>query len=166
MIARTERLSLELLGHEHAEGLFAAFDHPAIHTYLVAPEVTTLAALHERIDHLARGPARDGETWLNVVMRRLDDAVLVGRLEATCYPGWAEIAYLVGLAYQRRGYAREGLQWLLGELPSRGCSEIFAAIHPDNAASVGLVENLGFTRRTVWQRDLASYEAGDLVLQL
>src|SRR5690242_6007277 len=110
---RTERLAIEPLAHRHAEALIAALRHDEVDRYLAAPDVTTAAALHERIDRLARGPDDARERWFNAALRRLDDGVVIGRLEASIHGGWAEIAYLIGPAHQRRGFAREAVGWLV-----------------------------------------------------
>jgi RimJ/RimL family protein N-acetyltransferase len=154
------RLVFEPLGHEHADGLFAALADPAVSQFLTAPDVTTLEALHARIERLAHAPV--GQTWLNFVMRR--DGVIIGRLEATCYDGWAEIAYLVGPAYQRQGYGREGVRWLLDRLRERDIDEVWAAVLPGNARSIRLLDALGFAP-AARARPLASYDDGDLVFR-
>jgi RimJ/RimL family protein N-acetyltransferase len=137
LIGRTDRLVLEPLSHRHAAGLVAALGHPEVHRYLGAPDVTTVEALHARIDRVARAPA--GESWINFAILRADDGAIVGRLEATSYGDWAEIAYLVGPAYQRRGYAVEATRWLIAQLASAGVREVWAAVHPDNAASCAVL---------------------------
>jgi RimJ/RimL family protein N-acetyltransferase len=160
LIGRTDRLVLEPLSHLHADGLVAALGNPSVSSYLNAPDVTTVEALHARIDRLQRG-APDGEVWINFAIRRVDDGAIVGRVEATRYGAWAEIAYLVGPAYQRRGYATEASRWLLSQLAASGVHEVWAAVHPDNVASCMLLARCGFERRAGTPRSLASYDAGD-----
>jgi RimJ/RimL family protein N-acetyltransferase len=162
-LPRTERLLIEPLGHEHTDALFAALGDPRVDTYLDAPEITTIEALRERIHRLHRGPGREGEQWLNFAVRRADDGVVVGRIEATLYGDWAEIAYVFGPAHWGHGYAREATAWLLDELGRRGAREAWAAIQPNNARSIALVEKLGLAARDEWERDLGSYAAGDRV---
>jgi RimJ/RimL family protein N-acetyltransferase len=165
LIGRTARLVLEPLSHAHAEGLHAALSPTEVARYLTAPDVTTVAALHDRIDHLAQGPADPDERWLNVVMRRAADGKIIGRLEASIAGGgWAELAYLVGPAYQHHGYAREGVQWLIDHLASEGITELWVAIHAANARSIALVEALGWQPEPVPPtRPLGSYDPGDVV---
>jgi RimJ/RimL family protein N-acetyltransferase len=127
--------------------------------------VTTVAALHERIDRCARGPERPGERWYNFALLRVDDGTVIGRLEATSYGAWAEIAYLLGPAAQGRGYAREGVRWLLDHLRGDGVTEFWAAVHPANARSIALLVALGF-RRCEPERPLGSYDPGDVVFAL
>lgn len=169
---RTARLALEPLAHAHAEPLVAALGHASVSAYLGAPDVTTAAALHARIDRLARGPARAGERWFNFAIRRREDGVVIGRLEATTYDAgdagdagaWCELAYLIGPAFERRGYAREAVGWLLAGLDAAGVVEQWAAVHPANARSIAVVAALGFAARaTPPARPLGSYDPGDAV---
>jgi len=155
-------LVFEPLAHAHAAGLVEALAHPEVATYLPAPDATTVEAMHARIDRVATPPA--GEWWLNFAI--LADGVVIGRLEATSYGAWSEIAYLVGPAYQRRGYAREAVRWLVDHLRGLGVVEVWAAVHPDNARSIALLEELGFSRADPMVRPLGSYEAGDVVYML
>lgn len=164
---RTARLVLEPLAHAHAEPLVAALGHASVSAYLGLPDVTTAAALHARIDRLARGARRPGERWFNFAVRRADDGVVVGRIEATIYDAaWCELAYLIGPAYERRGYAREAVGWLLAGLDAAGIVEQWAAVHPANARSIAVVAALGFeARATPPARPLGSYDPGDMVFR-
>jgi RimJ/RimL family protein N-acetyltransferase len=155
------RIVIAPLAHEHAEGMVAALGHPAVARFLTGPDVTTVDALHARIGKLALGPRDPHERWLNFAI--LLEGIVIGRLEASLYDDstWSEIAYLVGPAYQRQGYAREAVCWLLDHI----ACETWVAIHPANARSIALVEALGFTHReTPPARPLGSYDPGDVVL--
>lgn len=168
---RTKRLIIEPLGPEHAEGLFAALDDPRVGAFIGGPDVTTLEALRERIDRLLAGPPADWpeDRWLNWVMRRADDPTVIGRLEATTYPDrWAEVAWVLGPAHWGQGFATEGARWLLDHLGADlGIGEIWAAIHPNNAASIRMIERLGFEPRpTPPARPLGSYDDIDLVFAI
>ena len=160
--ARTARLQIEPLGRSHAPGLVEALAHPAVGRFIGGPDVTTVDALHARLDRLARGSGRPDEIWLNFAVRRADDGVVLGRLEATTNGDWAEIAYLLGPAHQGRGYAREAVRWLIEALGAAAIDEVWAAVHPDNLRSIRLLEALGFTRRSTTTRELGSYDPGDL----
>ncbi len=120
--------------------------------------------MHARIARLARGSGRPDEHWFNAVVRRCVDGRVLGRVEATLYAaGWAELAYLIGVPYQRAGYGREATAWLLDHLADAGVDDAFATIAPGNAASIALVTALGFAPRATWPTTLGSYAPGDLV---
>src|SRR5262249_15117189 len=92
----TPRLAIEALSVSHAAGLHAALDHPDVHRFLPAPDVTTLDVLRARIERLAAHPSPAGERWWNFAVRLRADRALIGRLEATTYGDWGEIAYVFG----------------------------------------------------------------------
>lgn len=60
--------------------------------------------------------------------------------------GWVEIGYRVVAGYRRRGFAEEGCRGLLDWAFAQGVAGVRAAISPDNDASVGLTQKLGFAR--------------------
>jgi RimJ/RimL family protein N-acetyltransferase len=166
---RTARLDIEPTDHGHVDGLIAALDHPSVGDYIGGPDVTTAAALHERIDGLRAGPPAHfaEDHWLNFVIRRRDDGLIVGRLEATLYDGWGEVAYLVGPPFQGNGYATEGVRWLIDHIADRwGIGELWATVDPRNAASIRLLDRVGFRLQTEPARMPGSYDEGDLVYRL
>ncbi|HEV7555070.1 MAG TPA: GNAT family N-acetyltransferase [Kofleriaceae bacterium] len=164
MAATTDaQLRYEPLAHAHADALVTALADVRVATYIGGPTATTEQAIRERIERVLRGPVEPGEHWLNFVVRRAADGVVIGWLEATVYDdGWAEIAYVFGAPYWGHGYATEGLHWLIDEL---GTDEIWAAVHPDNARSIALLLRLGFARRDVPARPLGSYDPGDVAFE-
>ncbi len=165
----TERLTIEPLAHEHAEELVAALDHESVGAFIGGPDVTTVEAMHERIDRLATGPGPEwpDEQWWNFAVRRSADGAMVGRLEATTYGDWAEVAYVFGPALAGRGYATEGVRWLVGHVADvLSVAEQWAAVHPDNLASIRLLERVGFRREPTAWRPIGSFDDGDLVFHL
>jgi RimJ/RimL family protein N-acetyltransferase len=163
----TPRLAIEPLAAGHADALFAALDHPDVHRFLSIPDVTTTDALRERIARLEASPPPPGELWWNFAVRlRADGAAgapVIGRLEATTYGAWGEIAYVFGPRWARRGLATEATAWLVGHLAQHGAAELWAAVHPGNTASQQLLGRLGFTAAERPGRPLGSYDPGDAV---
>ena len=165
----TERVAIEPLAAAHAEGLHAALDHPDVERFLHGPHIATLDAMRARIAHLLAGPpaADTRARWWNFAVRLRADRTVIGQLEATTYPGaWGEIAYVFGPRWWGQGLASEATAWLVRHLAGLGVGELWAAVHPANAASQRLLLRLGFARtdaRTdARTRALASFDAGDL----
>ena len=166
---QSDRLIFEPLAHHHADGLFAALDDERVGRYIGGPQVTTVEALHARIDFLAAGvsPSNPDEHWVNVVVRRRDDRTIIGRVEATILGRTAEIAYVFGPAWWGHGSATEATAWLVEHVQSRfAVDQVVASIHPDNLASQRLVERLGLVRVPTPSPAPMSFDDGDLVFVL
>lgn len=166
----TERLAIEPLAPLHTGGLFAALDDPAVHRYLPRPDVTTPDALRARIERLAAGPppptagplSPTGERWWNFAVLLRADHTIIGRLEATTYGDWGEVAYVFGPRWWGQGLAAEATRWLLGHLAAHGVRELWAAVHPANQPSQKLLTRVGFAAVDELSRPLASFDPGDL----
>lgn len=171
----TGRLVVSALTPDDAAGLYAALSHPEVATYIGGPDVESLEWLERRIDQVLRGPGpdRSGERWLNFVVRC--DGEICGRLEATVHSdageqsrahSWAEVAWVFGPRWWGRGLGGEAATWLAGQLrEAYGVEELWAAVHPDNVASIRICRRLGLTEQPVpLARALGSYDRGDVVL--
>jgi RimJ/RimL family protein N-acetyltransferase len=105
--------------------------------------------LNELRDTYARqviGHSPDGrQEWRNWIIRRSQDAVAVGYVQATIVhdSSQAEIAWVVGLQWQGRGYATEAAKALVSWLDERGMAVIEAHVHPDNEASAAVARRAG-----------------------
>ena len=93
-----------------------------------------------------RGRSSDGiELWLNRIAVVGPGEQAVGYVQATVPLGGspAEIAWVIGVPWQGRGYARRAAALLVGELRDHGVEGIVAHIHPDHAASQRVARGLG-----------------------
>ena len=162
----TTRLQMEVLDHRHAGALVVALNHEAVGEFIGGPDVTTVAALHHRIDGLREGPPPGSadQQWLNFVVRRTGDGVVLGRVEATVYGEWAEIAYLFDPGVWGHGYATEAVQWLIDYLATAlDVTEVWAAILHTNARSIRLAQRVGLVEQPNPTRVPASFDPGDVV---
>jgi len=138
---------MEALAARHAPLLFDELGARELYEFIPDDPPTSVASLTRRFEALAGGAPGD-ELWRNWVMRSRDDDRPVGTLQATVYPDHrAAIAYLVLPRVWRRGYATEGVAWMLEALRAvDAVTRAVAVIDTRNAASIGLVETLGFHR--------------------
>ena len=116
-----------------------------------------LDELRARYAGLATGRSPDGdEEWRNWIIRREPDRTAVGYVQATVVDGGtrAEIAWVVGLDWQGRGYATEAARALVTWLDARGTTVIQAHIHPGHAASAAVAWRAGL-------RPAGTFEAGE-----
>ena len=102
--------------------------------------------LRARYARLAAGRSLDGsEEWRNWIIRREPGWTAVGYVQATIVDGGtrAEIAWVVGLTWQRQGFAAEAARALTAWLDARGVTVIQAHIHPDHVASAAVAWRAG-----------------------
>jgi RimJ/RimL family protein N-acetyltransferase len=142
----TERLVLRPLRVADAGELAGVLGDPALHEF-IGGRPDSPEELRRRYAAMVAGPGRPGELWRNWVVRRRADAAAVGTVQATLTrhaEGWkAEVAWVVGVPWQGRGYATEATRALVGWLVESGVGEIIAHVHPDHVASAGVAAAAG-----------------------
>lgn len=148
-VLETRRLLLEPLTVAHAAGLYELLLDRRLYDFVPQDPPATRQALEDRYRRLSARRSPDGsEAWLNWAVRERATGGYVGTLEATVNGDrTAAIAYAVFVPYQRRGFAAEGCERVLAHLfGDYGVSAVVAEIDTRNAASMALVESLGFGR--------------------
>ena len=85
------------------------------------------------------------EEWRNWILCREPGGEAVGYVQATISSEGrrAEIAWVIGLRWQGRGYATEAARALVGWLDARGVQVVQAHIHPEHAASAAVARRAG-----------------------
>ena len=163
---RTARLTLVPLGVEHAAELAGVLNDPALHAFIGgAPE--TAAELRTRYARWAAGSSDPAVRWLNWAIRFDAAGALVGTVQATVdiapaeqagtaqtavEGARAELAWVVGTAWQGRGFATEAARGLLAWLVENGVGTVRAHVHPANTLSARVAAALGL-RPTGHQQD-------------
>ena len=143
----TERLRLEPLTAAHADEMAPLLDDPTLHTY-VGGAPLSLDELRARYARQEGGLSPDGrERWLNWICRERFALAAVGYIQATVdvERRAAQVAWVIGSAYQGRGYAAEAAVAMVAWLTEDGVRVIDAHIHPDHAASAGVARAIGLT---------------------
>lgn len=139
------RLSLVPLAVSDADEMVGVLSGAALYAF-TGGSPPSLSELRTRYAGLAAGRSPDGsEEWRNWIIRREPGRAAVGYVQATVVDGGtrAEIAWVVGLNWQRQGYAAEAAQALVAWLDARGVTVIQAHIHPDHAASAAVARRAG-----------------------
>lgn len=139
-ILRTERLTLRPLMREDAAALHVCLSDPKVMRYWsTLPHETldeTLRWVELSLAEMAAGNAHDHAVLL--------DGRLIGRV--TFWQG-NEIGFFFDPAFWGKGYAREALAAFCAHgLTDLGFNEIVADVDPDNAASLAVLERVGFRR--------------------
>lgn len=133
---RTDRLELTPLQPGHASEMVDVLDDPVLYAF-TGGDPPELPDLEARYRTWAEGSPRVSEAWLNWIIRLRSGGAAIGHLQATVVDDGkaADIAWLIGTAWQGRGYASEAARALVRWLEGRGVGEITAHIHPDHVAS-------------------------------
>ena len=143
----TERLLLTPLVPEDADEMVEVLADPGLHQF-IGGRPATLEELRARYATLMEGSPRPEVVWRNWIVRRRTDSRPVGTVQATLtrhHGGWAaQIAWVIGVPWQRQGFASEAARGLVGWLGSRDVREIVAHVHPDHLASAGVAIRAGF----------------------
>lgn len=158
----TPRLTLEPLRVEDADEMVGVLADPTLYEF-TGDAPPTLEELRARYARQVRGSSPDGgEEWRNWIVRERASGHAVGFVQATISGerrDRAEIAWLIGVEWQRRGYAGEAAAALVEWLETRGVMTIDAHVHPDNTASAGVAKRVGLAAtqeivdgETVWRR--------------
>jgi ribosomal-protein-alanine N-acetyltransferase len=145
----TGRLVLQPLVKAHAQPLFAGLREPRLYDFIPREPPKSPTEVEARFARLERRRSPEGnEAWLNWAAWCPAVAAHVGLFEATARSdGRAWIAYFVFAPYQRQGYGREAVGAVVEHLFSaHGVETVHAEIDTRNAASIRLVEELGFER--------------------
>lgn len=151
-----DRLDLEPLRVEHADEMAGVLADPALYAF-IGGSPPTRDALRARYERLVAGSPDPAVSWCNWVIRLRDTGHLAGTVQATIGTGAgadgpeAEIAWVVGTAWQGRGLATEATKALVGWLRQRSVRTIVAHVHPDHHASAGVAAAAGLTPTDVRQ---------------
>lgn len=139
----TVRLVMLPLQVEYAGEMARVLADPDLYTF-TGGEPPTEEALQDRYRRQLAGPGREDEYWLNWVVQYEDE--LVGYVQATVTGRTAEIAWVIGTAWQGQGYAKEAARGMVDWLGVHGVERVVAHVHPGHAASAAVAAAAGLTR--------------------
>ncbi|MFI7039198.1 GNAT family N-acetyltransferase [Microbispora rosea] len=139
------RLTLRPLTAQDADEMAEVLAGEELYAF-IGGAAPTLPELRARYAALEARRSPDGrQEWLNWIIRRDTDGRAVGYVQATVVDEGrrAEVAWVVGTAWQGRGYASEAAAALAAWLRARGVARIEAHIHPDHHASMAVAGRIG-----------------------
>lgn len=129
----------------HADALFPILNDDRLYTFIGGNPLTTVDALRERYTRLESRVSPDEKSrWLNWVIEV--EGATVGTVQATVAGDEAFLAWVVGTAWQGRGYASEAVTMLVAELGFQNVATFKAQIHPKNIASQRIAQKLGMAK--------------------
>ncbi|HEX2755382.1 MAG TPA: GNAT family N-acetyltransferase [Candidatus Limnocylindrales bacterium] len=146
----TGRLELVPLRIADADEMVAVLADPGLYAF-IGGGPPTHDELVARFEAQVRGRSPDGrEEWHNWVVRERPSGAATGFVQATVVDvggagagRGAEIAWLIGVPWQGRGYASEAARGLVAWLEAAGVRSILAHVHPDHLGSAAVAERAG-----------------------
>ena len=160
----TDRLVLRQLCVADVGEMAVVLADPALHQF-TGGRPATLEELNERYASWVHGSGSATELWLNWIVRRRNDEVAIGTVQATVVHRderrEAAVAWTIGTPWQRQGYASEATLGLLLWLRNQGIDSVVAHIHPGHAASTAVAMRAGLHAtgdvvdgETVWRLEI------------
>lgn len=150
---RTGRLTLLPLLVGQAEEMAVVLSDPDLHAFIGGAPYTA-QALRTRYERLVAGSPDPAVSWCNWAIRLDGEGCLTGTVQATVSTGEegsvAEIAWVVGTPWQRRGIATEAARGLVDWLGAQGVGAVVAHIHPDHTASAAVAAAAGLAPTDQW----------------
>lgn len=143
----TKRTTLTALTVDHADEMVHVLSDDRLHEF-IGGHPASLDELRDRYRRFVAGPTEPGGIWLNWIVRSTHNQVAVGTVQATISTtangqSSADVAWVIGTAWQSKGYATEAARALVDWLCSHGVDDITAHIHPDNHASAVVASRAG-----------------------
>lgn len=138
-------IRLRALTSADADVMAVVLRDPSLYEF-TGGEPPTADELTRRYDVQARGQSPDGtERWVNDVVLLGGEQQPIGYVQATIPSGGgtAEIAWVIGRAWQGHGHATRAARLLLASLAEQDVETVVAHIHPDHTASQRIATHLG-----------------------
>lgn len=139
---RTERLLLTPLEVGDAAEMVTVLDDPALYEF-TGGEPPSLEELSTRYRSQVAGSGREDEVWYNWIVRLGESGTAVGFVQTTIEGGDADMAWVIGVACQGRGYAAEAAAAMRSWIAAEGLVSFRAHIHPAHVASQKVATAIG-----------------------
>lgn len=145
-VISTARLDLLPIRPEHAEEMSGVLSDPDLYEF-IGGQPPTAADLRSRYQSWAAGSPDPAQSWHNWAIRLREEGCLAGWVQATVSgragDRAAEVAWVIGKPWQRRGIATEAARAVVGWLERQGVPAIAAHIHPGHHASAAVATAAG-----------------------
>lgn len=138
-VIHTPRLVLRPARADDAEAMFAVMSDPPAMRYWSTPPHADLAQTRDFLAAMMAIPDGEGEDFIVEYQGRA-----IGKAGLYRFP---DIGYILAREHWGKGLAKEALTAVIARaFAAHGLPRITADVDPRNAASLGLLERLGFAR--------------------
>jgi RimJ/RimL family protein N-acetyltransferase len=141
----TRRLAMDPLQVGDASEMVNVLDDRGLYKF-TGGDPPSLQDLESRYRKQVAGSESSDEVWHNWILRLMKSGQAIGFVQATVTADTADVAWVVGADWQRRGYASEAAVEMCRWLRETGISSLTAHIHPEHDASARIAEKAGLRR--------------------
>jgi len=140
----TERLTLTALTVHDADEMVGVLNDERLHAF-IGGRPDTITELRDRYRRFVAGPKESDDVWLNWIVRSTHDGSAVGTVQATVSTlsdarTVADVAWVIGMAWQGQGYAGEAALALVDWLRTHGVDEVTARIRALRLSGIYFLE--------------------------
>lgn len=167
-ILRTTRLVLRPMVRDDAPALFELRTDPVINRYIDRLPTAELEDVLRFIEKIEKGISDNHWLYWAITDAANQDGRLIGTI---CLWNFvptdenAELGYELSASHQGRGLMGEAVDAVLAYgFGTIGLSGVEAAVHPENAASVKVLERAGFTRAGTFQDTALTGETVEMLI--
>jgi RimJ/RimL family protein N-acetyltransferase len=138
----TDRLALPRLRVSDAREMQTVLADPGLYRF-TGGSPPSLEQLEQRYRGQIAGPHTPDVSWHNWIVRSRAEGSAVGFVQATVTRDTADVAWLIGVTWQRQRIAVEAASAVCDWLSTQGVRRLTAHIHPDHVASAKVARRLG-----------------------
>ena len=143
----TPRLQLSPMLASHAKVMYPILSDRHLNFFTRDEPPESESALEERYRYLEGRKSPDElQLWLNWIVALQNGNTAIGYIQATVSKTHAEIAWVIGLDWQGKGYASEAASALVVWLRENKVDDIQCCIHPEHVASQTVAANCGLKK--------------------
>ena len=161
----TDRLVLRPLKVSDANEMVAVLADESLYEF-ERGSPPSVESLRTRYEHQVGGSDDPGETWWNWIICSARTGQAMGFVQADVVGETADLGWLVGAEYQRRGLATEAVRAVIDWLTKNDVRRLEAHIHRAHAASQTVAQRVGLSDTGVVDDDGELVWAADARLSL
>ncbi len=145
-----DRIELTSVDRSHASAMFPVLANSSLYEFTGGEPPASLQDVERWFEALETRLSPDGsEQWLTWIVQLCASSTLIGYVQATVRGSKADVAWLIGVNWQGKGYATEALGTLIDWLTDKHILDLTAHIHRQHHASQRVARKLGFANSGV-----------------